>query len=197
MIIGPTDNPTRRPTAWGPIRGGRRRVSSILSRGTSSLVGRGPIVVACTAVVGLAGCAAGARAQLSAADSMQAVMQAVELATTEYHNEVRSADALRRRSAIDAFVQRIRNDHDDEQVVTNHVAAFNLALDRIQQDGQIENARYLATIQNIRTLDEIAGGLKRLAIQSMTLDDELRRYMDDLIQRVDESNPQPQTTATD
>ena len=168
MIIGPTDNPIQRPLG-----------------------------IACAALLGLAGCAAGARLQLSAADSLHAIMTSVQLAATEYHDEIRSADALRRQWAIDAFVQRLRDDHDDQQAAAEHVARFNLALDRLLQDGETESARYLAAMQNIRTLAEIGDGLKRHALQSLTLDDELRRYIDDLLRPVDLPNPQPSTPATD
>lgn len=165
MIIGPTDHPTHPRLGF-----------------------------ACAALMCAAGCAAGARVQLSAAEALQTIMRSVQLATNEYHDEIRSADALRRRLAIDAFVQRIRDNHDDQSATADHVARFNAALDRLQQDGETENTRYFATIQNIRTLREIGDGLKTLAVQSMTLDDELRRYLTDLLQQDD---AQPSATTTD
>lgn len=141
--------------------------------------------LAAAAIIGTVGCNAGARMQLSAAQTLQAVMNSVQLATAEYHDEIRSADVLRRRLAIDAFVQRIRDDHDDEHATADHVERFNKALDRLQQDGETENTRYLATVQNIRTLGEIGDGLKRLAVESMSLDDELRRYLTNLLRQHD------------
>lgn len=138
---------------------------------------------ACLLITAAAGCASAARVQISAARSLDALTDAVQHAVDELHDEVLTADRRKRLSAVDAFVRRIRADHADDQRTQNHVDAFNHAIDRLREDADIEFARRVATLENLRAIREIAAGLRELGVQSMSLDDEARRYVTDLLQK--------------
>lgn len=132
--------------------------------------------------VSVFGCAAGPRVDLSAARSLHAVAASLDAALREYHAEIQTADAARRSSVINAFLQRTKSDHADEQRTAAHMAILIEALNRIRDDAEVENARQSAALDHLRTLREIAQGLRRAAVEAMTLDDELRRYVFDLLQ---------------
>lgn len=135
----------------------------------------------------MAGCGSSARVQLSAAQTLDTLTDSVRLAVDELHRDVITADRRRRADAIDAFVRRIQRDHADPAQTSTHVDAFHQALDRLRADTEIEFTRHLATVDNLRAIKEIAAGLRELGIQSMSLDDEVRRYITDVFQ-----NPQPE-----
>jgi hypothetical protein len=147
------------------------------------------IYISIAPLVGEFGCAAGARVELSAAQTLDALVRDVEVALAEYHAEVNAADRTRRTSAVDAFVTRIRTDNDDEAATANHVKAFHEALDRILADVRVETNRHTATMDNVGEIRDVATGLRRLAIESMSLNDELKRYVTDLINPVDQDAP--------
>jgi hypothetical protein len=127
------------------------------------------------------GCAGGAKTQLSAAATLDQIVVVLEQAIDELHGEVRMADRFRRRQAIDAFVQRVRKDIDDTALTTNHVQQFDQVLDRLHDDAETESRRYNTTRENISTVREIAGGLRRSAVQSMRLDRDVQGFLDQWI----------------
>lgn len=127
------------------------------------------------------GCVVGAGAQLAAADSLDALVQNLDQAAGEYHSEVRTADAARRQSAVAAFVTRIRNSRSDEGAAERDVAEFIQALDRLLQDGDVETVRYNAVADNLRTITEIADGLRRLAGRSLIVQSQTRQRLNDLL----------------
>ncbi len=135
---------------------------------------------ACTASlasIAVAGCATGARVQFTTAQSLDALNVEVAKAVREYHAEIRAADTERRHAAVDAFAARIRASRDDGDATTQHVGQFNQALDQLQTDAEAENERLNATLDNLSLVTEAAAGLRRIAVESMTLNDEVRRYL--------------------
>jgi len=131
------------------------------------------------AAAGLAagGCIGDARVDLSAADALSAVADRMDAVVAEYHEDVRRFDDLRESEVVAAFVERVRRDASDEAATARHVEQFKEALAKIRSDRETERIRRDAADQNVRVLREVADGLRRLAIESLTLDDEIRRYL--------------------
>jgi len=139
------------------------------------------VLSACMATPWAAGCGGDARVELSAADSIQSLAAGLESAIREYHDDLTTSDDLRDATVIAAFVERMRASADDPAEQDRHAAAFSAALARIRQDRRVEWTRFGATLDNLDTLREITDGLRRLAVESMTLTDEARRYIHALI----------------
>ncbi|HOB76430.1 MAG TPA: hypothetical protein PKG54_18115 [Phycisphaerae bacterium] len=133
---------------------------------------------ACWACAWLAGgCGGDARVEFSAADVISAVAGQMERTVEEYHQEVSRFDDTRESTAVAAFVARVRQDSADEAAVEAHAADFESALRRIRQDRQTEWARRNAALENVDALREVSRGMRKLAIQSLGLQDELQRYL--------------------
>ncbi len=132
-------------------------------------------------IMGVPGCGGDARVELSAADSIESLAGAFERAFQEYHDDLTTGDDLRESAAIAAFVNRIRQTADNPAEQDRHVADFTAALGRIRQDRRVEETRFAATRDNVDTLREVTDGLRRLAVESLTLRDEARRYIYALI----------------
>ena len=64
-----------------------------------------------------------------------------------------------------------------EVVRTGHAAEFEEALRRIRADRETEWQRRAVVADNVGVLREVAAGMRRLAIEQLTLDDEMRRYL--------------------
>lgn len=148
------------------------------------------VVVVFVAVFGCCGCTAIPRIQLSAADSMELLAASLATAINEYRNDLEQLDAQRRKAVVDAFVTRVRSDHQDEYLLAGHSIAFHEALDRIEADQRAASDRRQAAIENLETLKEIADGLRRVAFDSMNLDDEASRYLAGLFSHIRTNQPQ-------
>ncbi len=129
------------------------------------------------ALSGAGGCGGDARVELSAADALAAVAERMDLVIAEYHADVRHYDDLRETEVVAAFIERVRRTAADETAVDRHAVQFKDALARIRTDRDTERTRRDTAHENVRALREVAGGLRRLAIESLTLDDEMRRYL--------------------
>jgi hypothetical protein len=130
---------------------------------------------ACLCVLG--GCAADARVDLSAADALTAVAGQVQRTIQEYHGEVVRFDDSRESATVAAFVTRVKADAADEASLDAHAAQFAAALVKIRADRETEWSRRAAAMENVGVLREMASGLRKLALQSLSLDDEVRRYL--------------------
>lgn len=129
-------------------------------------------------VIGLAvGCGGDARLEMSAADALLATADQMELTIQEYHEEVSANDDSRESEVVSAFVARVLVAPDDAVAIDSHVADFKAALRKIRADRVTEFTRRGAALDNVDVLRELATGLHRLAIESLTLRDELRRYL--------------------
>jgi hypothetical protein len=125
----------------------------------------------------LGGCGGDARVEFSAADALDALAGSMNQTIQEYHQEVTSFDDTRESEVVAAFVTRVRRDAADEKSVEGHVASFESALRRLREDRDTEWTRRSAATDNVNALREVACGLQKLAIQSLSLQDEMRRYL--------------------
>lgn len=132
--------------------------------------------------LGLPGCGGDARVELAAADALDAAAVELKAALNEYTAELHFADRNRRDAAIGAFADRLRRDIADDDVVQAHTAAFRQALNALNADSRTEWQRYDTTRGNIEALEEIAVGLRRVGIATMTVRDDVRRYLGTLIE---------------
>ncbi|HSW46336.1 MAG TPA: hypothetical protein VLM89_12275 [Phycisphaerae bacterium] len=123
------------------------------------------------------GCGGDARVDLSAADGIRAAAGQMELTLREYHQEVSRYDDSRESAVIAAFVTRVRKDNEDEAALDKHSTEFQTAMSRIRGDREVEYTRQSAARDNVSVLRELAGGLERLGIESLSLQDEVKRYL--------------------
>ena len=129
----------------------------------------------------LCGCLANAQVQVSAARSLAAVADELRLAVDEYDADLAMADDAREADVIAAFVDRVGRDVGDASAMAQHEAAFREALLRIRDDRQVAWQRRTSAMDNVSLLEEVGQGLEKLAVQSMTLSDEARRYLGTLL----------------
>ncbi len=140
-------------------------------------------VLASAALAAASGCGGDARVELSAATAIEQLTAGLAVAIEEYHAEVCTADDRREAAAVNAFIERVRADHADSDTTDRHAEAFLAALHRVRADRAVEWRRYRRAADMIETLDEIRDGLRQLAIDSLTLSDELRRFLHDMLTR--------------
>jgi hypothetical protein len=133
-------------------------------------------------VVACGGCCGNARVELSSADSIEGLADALAEALMEYHRDLTEVDEARRRAVANAFVARVLADAADASRAEEHTAAFLQAQERIRADWQVEWQRYTAAMKNVDTLGEVASGLRRLAIESESFGEEIRRYFQGLFE---------------
>jgi len=126
----------------------------------------------------IVGCGGDARLELAASDTLQAVADQMVTVIEEYHGELSRYDESRESAIVSALVNRIKADVDDASAIEDHVSQFKSALNKIREDRGVEWSRRWSAIENVRLLREVAGGLQKLAIESLTLQDEMRRYLD-------------------
>lgn len=129
----------------------------------------------------MVGCVGGAPVSLSATNAIDAVGAELRRAIDEYHAEVDTADDAREAEAVAAFVARLQRDANDEAATASDVATFRAAMVKLRADRRVETTRYAAAVDNVRLLGEISSGVRRVAIESMTLSDEVKRYITDLL----------------
>lgn len=161
-------------------------------RATRTSIHRVAAILACRLTLGglLGGCGGDARVELAAADSMETLGASMAQTLSEYHADLARVDDERQRAAIQAFIDRVRADVSDEAATDAHADEFQKGLEGLDADRRVAWERYTASSDNVATLREIAQGLRRLALNSMSLDDELRRYFGDVMQRRKETKEQ-------
>lgn len=130
-----------------------------------------------------AGCVSQARVELSAADALEQVAGETRKALDEYERDLESADASREAAVMSAFVARARRDHSDEALMARHTDEFTTALGNIREDRRVALERHRRATDNCAALSETAAGLRRIALEATSLDDELRRYVTSLFER--------------
>lgn len=131
----------------------------------------------------LAGCTGGdALVEMSAADALEALARQTRVALDEYHADLGGADDAREAGVIAAFVDRTRRDVQDDAKLTAHARDFAAALARLRGDRQTAWQRHSAARENVTQVEEVARGLRRLAMQSLSLRDEWDRYVGNLIE---------------
>jgi uncharacterized protein YycO len=129
-----------------------------------------------------AGCGGDARVDLAAADALDLAAGEIRAALAEYNAEVDRADRARQAAAVRAFVERITGDVDNPDAVDMHTAAFTEALAALWADQHAEWQRYGHALGNVEAVEEIAAGLRRMGIATLTVKDDVRRYLGSLIE---------------
>lgn len=129
-----------------------------------------------------AGCVGHAQVELAAADAMESVAAETTRALDEYDHETRAADAERQRRVLAAFVERTKQDHANEEAMSGHETMAAAALEAIDADREAARLRRTRAGENVAVLRETAAGLRRFGVESMRLDDEMRRYVESLIE---------------
>ncbi len=149
-------------------------------------------VLGCLVSVFSLGCAGDARVELAAADSIELLVASLATTLAEYHTGLERSDDARERAATFALVERLRIDIADDARTAAHTNDFLHALDRLHADRRIEWQRFMASMDNLSVLRETAHGLRRLAIESLSLEDEAQRYFGELIElrRARETEPE-------
>jgi hypothetical protein len=141
------------------------------------------------------GCGGDAQLMLAGADAIEVIAGQQQQAIDEYHAELQSLDDDREAAVVDAFIVRIERDvPGDPSSGDAHAAAFRQALAKIRADRDVEYARHGAASDNTGELCKIAEGLRQVALESLTFQDELRRYVTGLIEArrraAEQSEPQ-------
>ncbi|MCH7702550.1 MAG: hypothetical protein IID37_12770 [Planctomycetes bacterium] len=142
-------------------------------------------------VVGTAGaisCVADARVDLAATQSLNLLAHQMELTLAEYHAETESSDDLREGQAIAAFVVRVRKELDDEAALNRSIDDFTEAFKLLRGDRRTEWLRYMDAMENVGLIGEVADGLRELAIDSMSLEDDVRRYLTGLLEAAQQAD---------
>lgn len=139
--------------------------------------GRAGALAAWPVMLWVVGCGGDARLDLAAADALTAAADRMEAAIGEYHAEMSQFDDSREEAVAEAFVARVKADAGDEQAIAAHWAEFRSALARIREDRAVERQRHAAAAENVAVVREVADGLRRMGIESLTLSDEMRRYL--------------------
>ena len=137
------------------------------------------------------GCASSPRVQLSAADSLDLLASSLVSSINEFKVDLEQLDRQRRKAIVDAFVTRVRTDHENPYALESHTVAFTDALNRLEADRQTACDRRQTALDNVGTLQEIADSLRRIAVESMNLDDEARRYLTGVLSQM----PKTQTSS--
>lgn len=134
-------------------------------------------LLASSILVAQLGCGGDARVELAAGDALGAIAEQLETTVNEYHTEVSAGDDGREAAVAAAFVDRVLSAGDDRTQIQTHTQEFLAALTKIRKDREVEWDRRNAARDNLRLLREVGRDLQKLAVQSMTLNDELRRYL--------------------
>jgi hypothetical protein len=129
------------------------------------------------------GCGGDARVELAAADSLEALGGAFQVAFAEYHGEVVAGDEARESSAVEAFVARARRDASAPEALDAHAAQFAAALAKLRADRNAEQERYLATRENLAALREVATGLRQSGLAGLQLEADTRALLDKMLTR--------------
>jgi hypothetical protein len=143
---------------------------------------KGMLVLAAIAGALASGCGGDAHLELAAADALHVVADELDVSLDEYHAELAGLDDAREAEVIHAFVDRVRRDHADEAVMAGHEEAFTQAMERIREDRATSWRRHQGSADNVATVREVATGLQKLALQSLSLEDEMRRYLESWIE---------------
>ena len=143
---------------------------------------RWPAALLAAVVVAVAGCGGDARVELAAADALEHITVQLRLAVQEYNAEIERSDAARREAALDAFVRRVRGADVAEEEVARHTEAFGEALALLAADQREEWRRYGVTLGNVEAVDEVARGLRQVGIETLSVQDDVRRYLGSLVE---------------
>jgi hypothetical protein len=127
----------------------------------------------CVCLLLVVGCQGTATTSLSAGDALDRAADQIGVTVDEYHDAVSLADDAKEDEVAAAFAARVVSDPDNAEA---HAKAFTLAMRKIRVDREVEWTRRNASKENVAAIREVAKGLRRLALDSLSLNDEARRY---------------------
>jgi hypothetical protein len=159
-----------------------RRVARDEGRGAGEYACRGMAALGLIVATVVSGCGGDARVELAAADALIAAADRMDTAVAEYHGEVSRFDDTRESAVVAAFIARVQADAGNKEAVAGHSAEFGAALRKIRADRAVEQDRKTATMENVAVVREVAAGLQRMGIDSLSLQDELKRYLSSWIE---------------
>lgn len=146
------------------------------------------LIMGCLATTVSTSCVGGARVELAAADVLDQLRSSLATAMNEMHADILLGDTWREQAITNALVRRLVPGDGDEgsaaDSANGHKQDFLQALARIREDRQTQWARLIATRDNLLLIGEVSEGLRRLAIDTMSLEDEARRYLMSVIESV-------------
>lgn len=145
-------------------------------------------------IASIMGCGGDARVQLAAADSVDLLRAGIAQSLAEYHADLAALDDQRRQAATDALIDRLRNDETDADASAD---AFRQAMQRLDADREVAWQRYAASMDTVSLMGEIAADLRRVAAESMALNDEAQRYFTDLARQYKERRVQEAAEKTE
>ncbi len=156
------------------------------------------IVAAMLATLPMLGCLGGdARVEIAAANLIDVASESLTQTLREYHNEILAADARREQDAILAFTTRITASKEDPEVINQHTRDFATALARLRADTQTEWTRHTISMDNLKTLQQTGATLRKLAIESLSLEDETKRYLTDALTQLKQYRTTTNATSPD
>lgn len=158
------------------------------------------MLIGCAAVLAV-GCVVGPRVELAAADSIAVISAEMERALNEYHADLSRLDDDRERQSLQAFLDRLRQSGSAEAPPDGQdEREFLAALRRIRVDRETERLRYDTARDNLEELRHVAAGLRRFAIQSLSLESDVQKHFETLAAqaaRTENPKPPPATAAAD
>lgn len=149
---------------------------------------------------GVSGCDASAGMELAASDLGDRIAENLSTAVDEYHAEVDAADDYKESAVASAFVARVLEHSGDAKALGDDQQKFLAAMQKVRRAREIEFERRAMTRESIGLIREMAGKLRKIATDSMSLSDEARRYVTgwiDQYQQVKQKKAAEQTAAID
>lgn len=149
-----------------------------------------PLIALGFAIIPILGCLGGdARVEIATANLIDVATDSFAGALAEYHQEILAADAKREQEVIQAFTTRLAQSEDgplDPVVIENHKQDFARALTKLRADTETEWQRHMILTANLKTLQDAATTMRKLAVDSLSLEDETKRYLSDALVQLKE-----------
>lgn len=118
-----------------------------------------------------------AHVDIGAAQAVSGVADQLDTSIQEYHGDIKESDSSTKAEAIGAFVERLVRHNGDETKMKDDASIFAEALAKIDADAETERDRYSKAKDNVNLLRNLASRLNQFAVNSMTFNDEYRRYL--------------------
>jgi enamine deaminase RidA (YjgF/YER057c/UK114 family) len=141
-------------------------------------------LLACGFCVGVSGCGGDAGLEMRTADVMHSGTAAARQALDEFQADLEAADDAKESMLILNFTQLVLQDIDDQPKVSQHIADFGAALAKLRRMREASRRRYQAAIESLDTMDEVATDLHKFAVDSLTMEDETRRYFTGWVEQI-------------
>jgi hypothetical protein len=135
------------------------------------------VVIGLGGVLAITSCGVPPAVVMSLAQTMSVAAEQQRQAAARWAYDLEQADAVREARGIAAFVGRIRAAGDDDAKIADATQALIAALDKMRDDRWAADERLRVELTNADALDALGAQANTLAVESQTLNDELRRYL--------------------